>query len=71
MAMLTTEIFATPTVRMTTVLRGLADMVALRQQRHQLATLDTARLNDLGLSRQDAQREASRKPWDVPAHWRR
>ena len=71
MAMFATEIFATPTLRMTAVLRGLADMIALHKQRHQLAALDTVRLNDLGLTRQDVQREASRMPWDVPAHWRR
>lgn len=43
-------------------------LAALRQRRH-LASLDDARLNDIGLTREDATREATRPVWDVPAHW--
>lgn len=41
----------------------------LAAQRRQLAALDDALLEDIGLSRGDARREAARAPWDVPRHW--
>lgn len=40
-------------------------------QRRQLATLDDARLADLGLTRADVRAEVARAPWDVPKHWLR
>ncbi len=42
-----------------------------RRQRRRLAGLDDHLLRDIGLTREDADREATRKPWDVPAHWLR
>lgn len=57
------------------VLAGLIGLVAtataLRKQRASLANLDDTRLADLGLSRAEAEREAARPVWDVPAFWRR
>jgi uncharacterized protein YjiS (DUF1127 family) len=47
-----------------------ADLFRLRRQRRQLARLDDRALEDLGLSREEALREAERPIWDVPAHWR-
>lgn len=53
--------------------RGLTDLFfglsALWRSRQTLRALDADRLNDLGISTQDAVREARRAPWDVPAHW--
>ena len=40
------------------------------RQRRRLAELDDAALRDIGISRADALREAARKPWDAPSHWR-
>ena len=42
---------------------------AARKQRRDLANLDPHLLNDIGLSREAATREANRKLWDVPQHW--
>lgn len=47
----------------------LAAIAALAAQRRQLANLDDALLDDIGLTRGEARREASRAPWDVPRHW--
>ncbi|WP_417523174.1 DUF1127 domain-containing protein [Marinovum sp.] len=49
----------------------LADLLALHRQRRALARLDASRLDDLGLSRDEALREADKPIWDVPAHWSR
>lgn len=40
------------------------------QQRRALARLDDTRLCDIGISREDARREAARPVWDVPTGWR-
>lgn len=45
-------------------------MAALRRQRKALARLDDATLRDLGLTRSQAEQEAKRAAWDVPANWR-
>lgn len=58
-----------PAARKAGLLRRLMlGLAALRQRRH-LAILDDERLNDIGLTREDATREATRPVWDVPAHW--
>lgn len=49
----------------------LAEVVALYRQRRALARLDASRLEDLGLSREEALREADKPIWDVPPHWHR
>ncbi|MCA0042942.1 DUF1127 domain-containing protein [Celeribacter litoreus] len=41
----------------------------LRRQRKALAALDDALLEDIGLTREDAIREAQRPSWDAPCHW--
>lgn len=48
----------------------LREALALSRQRRQLAALDATRLADLGLSAQDARREAARPFWDAPRHWK-
>lgn len=45
----------------------LRDMLAVRTQRRALYALDDAALADLGLSRSDAEAEARRPFWDLPA----
>ena len=47
----------------------IADLFALARQRRALARLDDAALEDIGLSRSDAETEAQRPFWDAPAHW--
>jgi uncharacterized protein YjiS (DUF1127 family) len=44
--------------------------VAAYRQRQTLRRLDANALNDIGITRAQAEREASRKLWDVPANWR-
>lgn len=48
------------------LLRQLRRWKTLYDQRHQLASLSDAMLKDIGLSRADAEREASRPFWDDP-----
>jgi len=40
------------------------------RQRRVLARLDDAALNDIGITYAQAQAEAAKPVWDVPAHWR-
>ncbi|MGF1501903.1 MAG: DUF1127 domain-containing protein [Paracoccaceae bacterium] len=40
----------------------------VRRQRRTLARLTDAQLRDIGVSRADADAEASRPFWDLPAH---
>lgn len=44
---------------------------ALWRSRQVLGTLDARALEDIGISAAEAQQEATRAPWDVPAHWTR
>jgi uncharacterized protein YjiS (DUF1127 family) len=50
---------------------SLARMVAVWRQRQQLRQLDEHALRDIGLRREEADREANRPLWDVPSHWQR
>lgn len=49
----------------------LMTALSLWQQRRRLATLDDDALEDIGVSRTEAQMEAARPIWDVPAGWLR
>lgn len=60
--------FALPTLR--ALGRRLAAMGALARQREDLAGMEDHRLQDLGLTRVEADREAARPMWDAPRHWR-
>lgn len=42
---------------------------AVARQRKALAELDETLLEDIGLTRVDADREAARPVWDAPQHW--
>lgn len=46
-------------------------VLALRRSRRRLLVLDARLLDDVGLTREDASREAARRAWDPPAHWLR
>ncbi len=45
-------------------------LLGLWRSRRALAQLDHAALEDIGVSAQEAHREASRPIWDVPATWK-
>lgn len=49
----------------------LAELAALYRQRRALRRMEAAQLDDLGLSAEEARREADKPIWDIPAHWRR
>ena len=49
--------------------RGILAYLDLYKQRRALAKLDQSRLNDIGVSRIDAEAEAKRPLWDAPSHW--
>lgn len=51
-------------------LRLVTRMLETRTQRSTLAQLDTARLEDMGLSFDQVSGEVKRPFWDVPAHWK-
>ncbi|WP_298907810.1 DUF1127 domain-containing protein [uncultured Aliiroseovarius sp.] len=51
------------------LLAWVATVIQTRRERVALSQLDAHRLNDLGLTADEAQREASRPIWDVPSHW--
>ena len=42
----------------------------LRRNRGKLALLDAHLLRDIGLTEDEARREAARPLWDAPGHWR-
>ncbi len=47
------------------LLDRLAAMLSARRQRNDLAGLDDRTLHDIGVSRADVEREASRRFWDI------
>ena len=49
----------------------LGRYLGLYRQRRALAELDAHRLDDIGLTRAEAEAEARRPIWDPPAHWLR
>ena len=51
-------------------LRGrLMTFFALARQRRQLAALDQHILDDIGITRAQADAETQKSAWDVPQHW--
>jgi uncharacterized protein YjiS (DUF1127 family) len=51
--------------------RRLSAMRAVHRQRTQLALLDKAALEDIGVTPAMVEAETSRPVWDVPPSWRR
>lgn len=54
-------------VRLTTLTRRLRLALDLWSERRALDRLDDHMLEDIGLERWQAEREAARHPWDVPS----
>lgn len=52
------------------LLRRVIALESLRRQRRALERMTDRQLDDLGLSRAAAAREASRPVWDAPETWR-
>lgn len=48
----------------------LREGLELSRQRRALARLDARALDDIGVSRSQAEAEARRPPWDAPDSWR-
>lgn len=48
---------------------GFLALDSLRRQRNDLRKLTDEQLRDVGLTRAQADAEARRRIWDVPAHW--
>ena len=63
-------LFAFAAPRPAALVSRMAQARALARQRAQLADLPVERLADLGLTRDEALREAARPFWDAPRHWR-
>ncbi|WP_157970880.1 DUF1127 domain-containing protein [Pseudogemmobacter bohemicus] len=57
--------------RPTGLLAGIADFLARRRQQRRLRMMEDYLLDDIGLSRAEAEQEAGRIHWEAPAHWRR
>lgn len=43
---------------------------SLHRQRIALSQLDPHMLEDIGVTEAQARREAARRPWDAPDHWK-
>lgn len=52
------------------LLSFVANRLDLLNQRRQLSTLDARTLEDIGISRRDALKEAGRPIWDAPESWK-
>ncbi|QPM90983.1 DUF1127 domain-containing protein [Pseudooceanicola algae] len=50
-------------------LSRLMMMIGIKRERQALGSLDPALLRDIGISPEDAQREARRPAWDAPNRW--
>ena len=48
---------------------SLMDFLSLHRQRSALARLDDRALEDIGVTRAQAEKEAKSGFWDVPEHW--
>jgi uncharacterized protein YjiS (DUF1127 family) len=52
------------------ILRRIRRHPDVVRSRRALLRLDDHLLQDIGLSRHEAEAEAARAPWDAPLHWR-
>jgi uncharacterized protein YjiS (DUF1127 family) len=57
--------------RARSILSIVLNVLSLRRQRRRLAELDPHLLRDIGITEDEARREAQLPVWDVPSHWRR
>lgn len=56
--------------RRRSLMARLVVLFSLRKQRRELVGLTAERLRDLGITPEQARREAARPLWDVPPGWR-
>ncbi|MBE1283055.1 MAG: DUF1127 domain-containing protein [Rhodobacteraceae bacterium] len=59
------------TPRRASLLNTLRIAINVSRQRRALRLLDDSALDDVGLTREEAQAEARRPFWDAPDFWRR
>ena len=57
--------------RPTGLFARIAQLIAKRRLRQELARLDAHMLDDIGLTPEDVRREVDRSTWDAPEHWSR
>lgn len=57
-------------LRFLRVATAFSSLAAVARSRRGLRLLDDHLLRDIGLTRAEAETEASRAPWDAPSHWR-
>ncbi len=60
-----------PARRRTGLLKMVADRLALYKERRNLADLPDYMLDDIGVSRTEAEEEARKEIWSAPSHWQR
>jgi uncharacterized protein YjiS (DUF1127 family) len=53
------------------ILQAILSRGELRRARNRLAQLDDHLLSDIGLTREEALKEAAQKDWNAPDHWYR
>ena len=56
--------------RPTGIFAKVSALLALFSERRRLADMPDHMLNDLGITRSEAEAEARRPIWDSPSHWR-
>jgi uncharacterized protein YjiS (DUF1127 family) len=69
-----TNVFTSSRPRLAPESRGVFSFTRLFdlwRSRQALAKLDAAGLEDIGVTSHDAQKEATKPLWDVPANWQR
>jgi uncharacterized protein YjiS (DUF1127 family) len=69
MSVYSTNYTKTGHVSFSTVFASVKQMWAVRKQRKELAQMDSDRLSDIGVSFEQAQKEAARPMWDCPSYW--
>jgi uncharacterized protein YjiS (DUF1127 family) len=69
MSVYSTKYTKTGHVSFSTVFASVKQMWAVRKQRKELAQMDSDRLSDIGVSFEQAQKEAARPMWDCPSYW--
>ena len=52
-------------------LTSFRDVMSLIRQRQTLAKLDARALDDIGVTREEAETEAARPIWDAPEFWQK
>lgn len=50
---------------------SLRTLLSVAKERRDLRNLPADRLNDIGYTQTEAEKEANRPAWDVPHHWKR